>query len=202
MHSPLKSIDRGVPRYDSVTLALHALLAVGVVGQLLLSLVMHVPAGVGLGVRDWHRQAFEVHARLGLGVAVVCTLHWLWLCVPASHPGVRSLFPWTERKSRELLAEDLRALLRIKLPGPRSPLIGAVHGLGLAAVTGSAAGGVVNYLGYFVGAPVPTQVLHWVARCHITLGYLIGAFVVGHGSMATRHWSIRYRGMAIQKGLK
>jgi hypothetical protein len=69
-----------------------------------------------------------------------------------------------------------------------SPLVGTVHGLGFVAVTASAAGGIVNYLGYFVGAPVPTLVLHWVGRCHIALGYLIGLFIIGHGSMAVRHW--------------
>jgi cytochrome b561 len=184
-----------VPRqqYDAVTLSLHALLAVGVVCQLLLSLVMHVPAGVGLGVRDWHREAFEIHARVGLGVAVICALHWLWVCVPFSRPGVRSLFPWTQPDQRQSLVRDIRSLAGFKVPasGERSPLVGTVHGLGLAAVTGSAAGGIVNYLGYFIGAPVPTHVLHWAARSHIALGFLIGLFVLGHGSMALRHWLMR-----------
>jgi hypothetical protein len=40
-------------KYDVVTIDLHAALAIGVVCQLLLSLVMRVPVGVGLGVRDW-----------------------------------------------------------------------------------------------------------------------------------------------------
>lgn len=169
------------------------MLAVGVVCQLPLSLVMTVPAGVGLGVHDWHRKAFEIHARVGLGVAAVCALHWLWFCAPMSYPGVRSLFPWTRRDQRAILSEDIRNLLRFRLPPrvQRSPLVGTVHGLGLVAVTGSAAGGIVNYLGYFMGANVPTWVLHWVARCHITLGYLIGVFVIGHGSMALRHWLTR-----------
>jgi cytochrome b561 len=182
-------------KYDDVTLGLHAVLAVGVVCQLLLSMVMHVPAGVGLGVHDWHREAFEIHARVGLGVAAVCALHWLWLCAPLSYPGIRSLFPWTQRDQREILIRDIRNFLRFKAPtrGGRSPLVGTVHGLGLVAVTGSAAGGIVNYLGYFVGAPVPTLVLHWVGRCHIALGYLIGLFIIGHGSMAVRHWQRRER---------
>jgi cytochrome b561 len=184
----MSSLDR--QKYDVVTLILHAALAVGVVCQLALSLVMHVPAGVGLGVRDWHREAFEIHARVGLGVAAVCTLHWLWLCVPISHPSLRSLFPWTQRDQRTILLRDLKNLIGFRVPARevRSPLIGTVHGLGLAAVTGSAAGGIINYLGYFLGAPVPTAALHWVGRCHIALGYLIGLFVIGHGSMAVRHW--------------
>jgi cytochrome b561 len=180
-------------KYDAVTLSLHAALAVGVVCQLLLSMVMHVPAGVGSGVRDWHREAFEIHARVGLGVAVVCALHWPWVCLPLSHPGIRSLFPWTQRDARKILIRDIIDLagFRVLARGERSPLVGTVHGLGLVAVTGSAAGGIVNYLGYFVGVPVPTLVLHWVARCHIALGYLIGLFIIAHGSMAVRHWLMR-----------
>ena len=46
---------------DVVTLP-HAVPAVGVVRQLILGLVKHVPAGIRLGVRDWHREAFEIHA--------------------------------------------------------------------------------------------------------------------------------------------
>jgi Prokaryotic cytochrome b561 len=178
-------------KYDAVTLGLHAILAAGVICQLLLSMVMHVPAGVGLGVRDWHREAFEIHARVGLGVAAICALHWLWVCLPFSRPGVRSWFPWMQPDLRGILVQEIKALARFRMPprGGASPLVGTVHGLGLAAVTGSAAGGIVNYLGYFIGAPVPTLVLHWVGRCHIALGYLIGLFLIGHVSMAMRHWS-------------
>jgi cytochrome b561 len=170
--SPL-GLSANEPKYDHVTLGLHLGLAVGVVGQLMLGLVMRVPAGVGLGVRDWHRQAFEIHARLGLAVAALCALHWLWFLAPASRPGIAPLFPWLHRTPKS---------------GGVRPLVGTVHGLGLLAVTGSSVGGIVNYLGYFAGLPIPTVVLHWVARCHIALGYTIGLFLLGHGSMAIIHW--------------
>jgi cytochrome b561 len=165
------SLSASPRKYDPVTLGLHLGLALGVVGQLILALVMRVPAGVGLGVRDWHRQAFEIHARLGLAIASLCAVHWLWFLVPASRPGIARLFPWTQPKA-----------------DGASPLAGTVHGLGLLAVTGSSVGGIVNYLGYFVGLPIPTAVLHWVARGHIALGYIIGLFLIGHGSMAVSHW--------------
>ena len=88
-------------RYDAFTRLFHALLAVGITAQLALSAVMTVPAGPGLGVRDWHREAFEWHARLGLAVATVCALHWLWSCLPTSRPGVRYLFPWLHGQARD-----------------------------------------------------------------------------------------------------
>ncbi|GLQ48448.1 hypothetical protein GCM10007862_34990 [Dyella lipolytica] len=182
---------RVVPsKYDPITLWLHGALAIGIVTQLSLSSVMHIPAGPGLGVRDWHREAFEIHARVGLAVAVICVLHWLWLCSPFSRPGVSSLFPWTRRDKRTLLYQEFKNLLRLQSPSTRrvSPLAGTVHGLGLLAVSGSVTGGIINYFGYFVGAPIPRWVLHWVSVSHIVFGYLLWVFVTGHVLMALQHW--------------
>ncbi|HEY6621843.1 MAG TPA: cytochrome b/b6 domain-containing protein [Steroidobacteraceae bacterium] len=184
------------PKYDRTTLGLHAALAAGVVTQLLLGCVMHVPPGPGLGIRDWHRQAFEIHARVGVAVAVVCALHWLWIGLPWSRPGVRALFPWIRRESRKILYMDTKNFLRFEIPANSSPLVATVHGLGLVAVTGSAIGGIINYLGYFTGAPVPAFVLHWVARGHIALGYIVGIFLAGHTFMAILHRSKRYSAQA------
>jgi cytochrome b561 len=178
-----------VPKYDRITLALHGLLATGIVIQLILSATMRVPAGPGLGVRDWHREAFEIHARVGLAVVLVCALHWIWICLPFSRPGVAHLLPWLSRDQRSTLAVEFRNLLRGQIPSPReqSPLVGTVHGLGLLAVTGSAVCGVFNYLGYFVGEPIPDRVLHWVGQVHIGLGYVIWVFLIAHVAMALLH---------------
>lgn len=177
-------------KYDYITLGLHAALAIGVVTQLLLSTVMHVPAGRGLGVQDWHRRAFEIHAKVGLLVATVCALHWVWVCLPGSHPGVGSLFPWRRAENRRPILRDVRLLAAgsVSSLGKESPLVGTVHGLGLLAVTGSAIGGIINYEGYFIGAPIPNYVLHWVARWHIAFGYIVATFLIGHVGMAIRHW--------------
>jgi cytochrome b561 len=182
------SVNVAPPKYDPLTRWLHAALAAGVVAQLALSSVMHVPAGVGLGVFDWHREAFEWHARVGLALAAVCALHWLWLCLPWCHPGLLHLFPWWQREARAMLFRQLVNLARLRLPTVSdSTLAGTVHGLGLAAVSGSASGGIVNYLGYFRGAPIPRWVLHHVSQFHITMGYLIWAFVIAHVGMALLH---------------
>lgn len=186
-------------KYDPVTSALHAALATGVSLELLLQAVMRVPAGVGKGVDDWHRQAFELHAHFGPTVAVLCLLHWLWICLPWSRPGVGYLFPWLRPDHRAVLRQEFRALLRFKLP-PRevlSPLVGTVHGLGLLAVTGSVVGGSVSYLGYYAGVPIPRQVLHWAALELIATSWLVWPFVIGHVSMALWHWPRR---LAVQSG--
>jgi hypothetical protein len=182
-------------KYDRVTLWLHGALALGVLIQLSLSAVMRVPAGPGLGVRDWRRDAFEIHARTGLFVALVCALHWLWLCLPYARPGISQLFPWLKRDRRLEIVREFRDLISLRISSPLtlSPLAGTVHGLGLLAVSGSAIGGIVNYLGYFIGLPIPRIVLHWVALSHILFGYAIWIFVAGHTTMALLHWQARAR---------
>ena len=57
-----------------------------------------------------------------------------------------------------------------------SPLAGSIHGLGLAAVTGSTICGTINY------RLIPPR--------HIVFGYLIWAFVVSHAGMAFVHWLV------------
>lgn len=177
------------PKFDRTTRGLHAALALAVVIDLALAGVMHVPPGPGLGVRDWHRQAFELHCRFGPVVAVLCLLHWSWICLPFARPGVSHLFPWLRADRRAVLRGEIRDLARRRLPAPqeRSPLVGTVQGLGLCAVTASVIGGCISYLGYFTPVPVSARVLHWCALELILTSYLVFTFVIGHGLMSLLH---------------
>lgn len=185
--------ERG--KYDPVTRLLHAGLATGVVIELLLQAVMRVPPGVGEGVDDWRRQAFELHSHFGPTVAVICALHWFWICLPWARPGVAYLFPWLRTGQRPLLQRELRALLRLELPPQQtlSPLVGTVHGLGLLAVTGVVLGGSLSYLGYYTRVPVPNPVLHWCSLELVVTSGFVWTFVIGHASMAGWHWFMGLR---------
>lgn len=176
-------------KYDPVTRALHAALATSVVIELLLQAMMRVPPGVGQGVDDWHREAFELHSHFGPTAAMVCGLHWLWICLPWSRPGVAYLFPWLRSSQRPVLLREFHALLRFELPSQQalSPLVGTVHGLGLLAVTGVVLGGSLSYLGYYTRVPVPNLVLHWCSRELVVTSWFVWAFVIGHASMAGFH---------------
>lgn len=204
--SPTTLPSRNPSKYDRGTRLLHAALAIGVVTELALLSVMRVPAGPGLGVRDWHREAFEIHCRVGPAVALVWALHWLWINLPCARPGVGYLFPWLRRERRAVLYRELADLLRLTMPAPDefSPLVGTVQGLGLCAVSGSVIGGLISYAGYFMGAPLSARLLHEVAREQLVMSWLVWPFVVGHGLMALRHFFVMRRGrpgapgMAIQ----
>lgn len=182
-----------LPKYDPVTLWLHGALAVGVVVELALLSVMRVPPGVGLGVRDWHRQAFEIHCRVGPIVSTIWALHWLWICLPFARPGVGYLFPWLRRACRPILVRELKGLLRFELPArdDLSPLVGAVQGLGLCALSGSVVGGMISYLAYFKGVPMSGKFLHYVALEQLIMSWFVWTFVIGHVSMALRHLLLR-----------
>lgn len=179
----------GRPKYDPLTRWLHAALAAAVIFQLLTDAVMRVPPGVGLGIRDWHREMFEIHAHAGPTVAVTCALHWLWICLPWSRPGIAYLFPWLRHARRAALYREFRGLLHGAIPPPSelNPLTGSVHGLGLLAVTGSVVGGLLSYLGYFTGLSIPAPVLHWAALEQRIMVWFVWAFVLGHVSMALWH---------------
>lgn len=178
-----------LPKYDAITRWLHGVLATGVVIELALLSVMRVPPGVGLGVRDWHRAAFEIHCRLGPGVTLIWAVHWLWICLPFARPGIGYLFPWWRRDRRAILLRELQALFRLELPARDrlSPLVGTVQGLGLCALSGSVVGGMISYLAYFKGVPMPDEFLHEVALEQIVMSWFVWAFVVGHVSMAVGH---------------
>lgn len=185
-----RALSRDVrPKFDPITRWLHAALALAVSVDLALLSVMHVPPGPGLGVRDWHRQAFELHCRFGPAVAVLCFLHWLWTCLPLARPGVSYLFPWLRADRRRVLAGELRNLAQRKLPAPQetSPLVGTIQGLGLCAVTASVIGGCISYLGYFTHVPVSARMLHWCALELILTSYLVWTFVIAHGLMSVLH---------------
>lgn len=185
--------SRRPPKYDVVTLWLHGALATGVVIDLALLSVMRVPPGVGLGVRDWHRAAFEIHCRVGPAVTVIWALHWLWICLPFARPGVGYLFPWRRGDARAILLRELKGLLVLELPArnERSPLVGTVQGLGLCALSGSVVGGVIAWLAYFKGVPMPGRFLHDVALEQVVMSWFVWAFFAGHVSMAARHYLTR-----------
>src|SRR6185312_591152 len=164
---------------DAVTRTLHTALATAVVIELALQAVMRVPPGIGQGLDDWNRQAFELHSHFGPVLTLLCVLYWAWICLPVSRPGVAQLFPWRHRARRAGLKRESLALLQRRLP---------LHGgAGLLTVTASVVGGTLSYLGYYTRVPVPGAVLHWASLELVVTSWLVWAFVIGHVSMAVLH---------------
>lgn len=156
--------------YDATTRRLHALLAVGVVVQLLLSLGMDPEAKVGTAAT-----LFEIHETLGLILVVVVAAHWVWALTGHAPAGIGALWPWFSRKRLLALKQDIGA--RLHGGGTASgPFVSAIHGLGLLLVAAMTLSGLIWWLGVEAAKDI-----------HETVAPLVWAYLVGHVAAAVWH---------------
>lgn len=133
----MHNADDGSSTYAPALRRLHFAVAILVSAQLVIGLVMsprHTPA------------LFLSHQLIGLAIAALVLLHWLWLLVGARGQ-LAHLLP-VSRAHWKATGDGLAGLRRGRLPpgGPRPGLAAAVHGLGLLALTAVAAFGTGVYV--------------------------------------------------------
>ncbi len=166
----------------SLTLCrLHFSLATTATLQLLLSLRMD-PKGEG-----WEKALFLVHQLDGLLVFTLVVFHWLWLA-RGDDGGIVRLFCWLTAAGRRAILDDLRALLRRRLPrgGPRMGLPAAVEGIGLSLVTLQGSTGFLFFTAASLEGTLP-EPLQPLVQFHKLCGELLWIFLAGHGGMALLH---------------
>lgn len=188
--------------HDRTTRWLHAALAVGITGQLLLSLVMEHPEH-GRPAGGLPGFAFEVHENLGMAVLLVLLLHWLWQLTGHTARGLDHLFPWFSRERRAELVADLRRTVSAgfrDLPDA-SPLADSVHGLGILAASAMAASGAVLYFGMGENGQMSAPV-HWVAEFHGFMATFMWLYLGGHAAMAVRHQRLGHGNLSDMFNLK
>lgn len=132
MDSPAAADD-----YAATLRRLHFAVAILVSVQLVIGLVMsprHTP------------ELFLSHQLIGLAIAALVLLHWLWL-LARGRDQLAHLLP-ISRGARRPVASDITALADGRLPsgGPRPGLAAAIHGLGLLALTAVAVFGTALYI--------------------------------------------------------
>jgi cytochrome b561 len=179
-------------KYDRLTRWLHAGVALGIILQLVLSLVMEAPEP-GEPAGGIAGTLFHVHATLGLAVFGLLALHWLWQLSGHTADGMGHLFPWFSAPRRAAVGRDMGQLVASRLT--RIPeaeaLAGSVHGLGLLTATAMGVTGTILYFG--MGADGSTSpVIHAVKESHGFLATFMWLYLGGHGAMAALHqWSGR-----------
>ncbi len=173
--------------YDRITRILHGLLALGILSQLLTSLIMVTPKP-GRSPNEF----FEIHETIGTVLLGVLVLHWLWMLTSVYKGDPGQLFPWFKAERRKALIRDVQDsiadLLRLRLPHadePR-PLPAAIQGLGLLCATLLATTGVIWSLGAAPdGATGP--VIHTIKEVHESLGSPMWAYLIVHAGMGIAH---------------
>jgi cytochrome b561 len=175
--------------YDRTTRILHALIALGIVVQLLLSLWMGAP------VPHRHRtplelQLFAYHRYVGMSVLVLLAIHWLWLASGSARRGLGYLFPWATAHGRRELINSVKGFSLAAWAENDSPnaFVGLVHGLGFLVATFMVVTGAILFFGMSpTGATSPS--VHTVKEIHsLTFGALLmWMYLAGHAGMAIVH---------------
>jgi len=174
-------------RYSRPIRLLHALIALTITFQLLVSLVMDHPHAKR-PMTETGAFYFRWHEWIGVAAFAVLTLGWIYRIVKWQRESQGSLFPWTTSANRQALAAQTKQFLLLRwgqIPQD-GVLVGAVHGLGLLVASAMALTGVVIYEMLGPQNSVTPEV-HRVMELHSFLANLMWAYFIGHIAMACWH---------------
>jgi hypothetical protein len=157
---------------------LHGAIALGVVLQLLLSLVMAEPPAPHAD--RFGRIMFIAHETVGLLLLLPVSWHWLWLFSARNAGGRAHLFPFGA--GLQGVCADWRRLLQGELPpaGRTGGLAGLVHGLGLLNVTAMLMSGAALFAVSVFGPGTGSAWFKMLANLHGLLGSFMWVYLVGH----------------------
>jgi len=178
-------------KYDLTTRWLHAGIALGASVQLCTSLFMDVPVpGQPFVEPGYH--IFLIHRWSGICLVTLVVLHWLWGLSGHVKAGWGHLFPWFSRsRLRGLLSDiqDMPKWFQGNLPAQQEetiPLAGAIHGLGLLAVSVMAASGSTIFFGMGPHGSMG-HLVSWVREGHMLMGNILWLYFFGHAGISVLH---------------
>ncbi|MHB8253209.1 MAG: cytochrome b/b6 domain-containing protein [Acidiferrobacter sp.] len=167
--------------WDRGTSLVHAALTITVLAQLF----------TGLVVSTANRPRWlAVHTVLGILTTIVIIIHWMWTW---ARRDIGILFPW-DRAGLSRVFQELFEVFQGKLPsyGDVAGLSSFVHGIGLLAVSGMAATGILMYLvipgGYGLSLHSTAYAFFTtLATTHLWLSYIVWFYLGGHVFFAALH---------------
>lgn len=166
---------RGLP-----TRLLHMALLVSVLWQLVGSNWVEPPRSAQPG--NWF---YQVHEVVGLVTFGLVLAFWLWAAFRRRETPIGSLFPWLSVTRMKSVAADAVAhwtmlrQWRLHHSEADSPLVSAVHGLGLLTVLSMGASGAWLYT---MNKPDGL-----VLDFHELMSNLMWAYVIGHAGIGVIH---------------
>lgn len=174
---------------DNFTKFLHALMALGISANLIISLFM-VPAEAGVKGDG----AYLVHQWVGLGLFLTLLIYWLWKLAGNLPQGWRYFFPWFAKATYPQLWLELSMLFRLQFRRlPESGVLsGAVHGLGLLSSSAMAVTGTVQYflLAHYFTNP---DLFDLSKSVHELFATFMWIYLTGHVAMGLLHQALGHK---------
>ncbi|MEO5345905.1 MAG: cytochrome b/b6 domain-containing protein [Magnetococcus sp. YQC-9] len=173
--------------YDRFTRLLHALIAVGIVGQLAVSLVMIHPKPGRPG-----DAFYAVHESWGVILLGLLVIHWIWRLIQTSPVPFKRFFPWFSLEGWRAVWADgqhhLAHIQQLRLPNETTPgaLVCAVQGLGVLVATLLGITGTI-FLIYVEPNVRPAGWLHAIKELHEGLGVAMWGYLGLHAGMGILH---------------
>lgn len=135
---------------------------------------------------------FLVHRWSGICVVTLVVLHWVWGLSGHVMGGWGHLFPWFSGPRFSALISDIKDVpkwFQGNLPSQQEktiPLAGAIHGLGLLAVSAMALSGTTIFFGMGPhGFMSPFVAL--VRQGHMVMGNIVWVYFFGHVGISLLH---------------
>lgn len=169
------------PRWLRPTRWLHALIALSLTTQLILSEFMAKPDHLDRA-SELEKTLWEGHEWIGLFAAGALVLHWVWSFMSNSDVKLGNLFPWSTDGFKRIKSEVSYLIKARKLPaaGEHGGLAGFIHGLGILIGSAMAATGVGLYIVIdYLGGP-EDPLFEQIAQIHGFLGTFMWIYLVGH----------------------
>lgn len=179
--------------YSRPIKVLHALFALGIALQLVLSNLMRQPRPGRLRTA-FEAFTFAIHEYVGLVLVVVLLVHWLLHLAGHAPKGLAHFFPWFSRERMGRLKAEARELLQMKLgePEAQDAIAGAIQGVGLVVATLLAISGGVVFVGMADDGTM-SEATRSVRKLHTTLAPVMWGYLGVHLAAALAHVAAGHR---------
>ena len=180
-------------KYSRPIRVLHALFALGITLQLVLSNLMRQPRPGRLRTA-FEALAFAIHEYIGLALVLVLLAHWLLHLAGHAPKGLAHFFPWFSRERMGRLKAEARELLQMKLgePEAQDAIAGAIQGVGLVVATLLAISGGVVFFGMADDGTM-SEATRSIRKVHTTLAPLMWGYLGVHLAAALAHVAVGHR---------
>lgn len=182
------SVETSDQQWQMLTRWLHALIAISISAQLLLSLLMAEPDHLQQA-SSLQQLALLAHEYLGISILFLILAQWLWILLPRSDLALHHLLP-LHASGRQRIKTELFDLIKHRsLPESQQHggIAGLIHGLGLLTASTMALTGLGLYLVLQSAEGTDNPYFETLGDVHSFFGSLMWTYLAGHVVAALWH---------------